>query len=259
MIKNIRNSLFLACLLIFCVTSVHAYQRGSSWNENDLEMQKNSIVFDELASTPDNPPANKIKMYAKDDGAGTTTPYALDSSGTETSLLGGGSSGAPVDATYITQTANATLSGEQALGALSTGIMYNTTTTGVVSTIPATVQFAIQDAENLTTHAGRSTQSACVWYNGTGKTFTITKIRAMSDTDDYTFLLFKSSSNTDISTGADTQLDSVACSTDGTSGYYANIISGFDVSTIETAKYLIFEHSSGTSENVQIAIEGTYS
>ena len=39
----------------------------------------------------------------------------------------------PVDATYITQTANSTLSNEQALGALGTGILKNTTTTGVLS------------------------------------------------------------------------------------------------------------------------------
>lgn len=41
--------------------------------------------------------------------------------------------GAPSDATYITQTANGTLSAEQALSALATGIVKNTTTTGVLS------------------------------------------------------------------------------------------------------------------------------
>lgn len=40
---------------------------------------------------------------------------------------------APTNATYITQTANASLSAEQALGALATGILKSTTTTGVVS------------------------------------------------------------------------------------------------------------------------------
>lgn len=43
------------------------------------------------------------------------------------------SGGAPTDATYITQTANGTLSAEQALGSLATGILKNTTTTGVLS------------------------------------------------------------------------------------------------------------------------------
>ena len=40
---------------------------------------------------------------------------------------------APTDATYIVQTANAGLSAEQALGALATGILKNTTSTGVLS------------------------------------------------------------------------------------------------------------------------------
>ena len=44
-----------------------------------------------------------------------------------------GGSGAPTDASYITQTPNATLSAEQALSALATGILKSTTATGVVS------------------------------------------------------------------------------------------------------------------------------
>lgn len=40
---------------------------------------------------------------------------------------------APSSATYITQTANSSLTGEQALGSLATGIVKNTTTTGVLS------------------------------------------------------------------------------------------------------------------------------
>lgn len=44
-----------------------------------------------------------------------------------------GSSGAPSNATYITQTANGTLTAEQALGSLSSGILKSATTTGIVS------------------------------------------------------------------------------------------------------------------------------
>lgn len=44
-----------------------------------------------------------------------------------------GGSGAPSTATYITQTPDAGLSAEQALSALATGILKNTTTTGVLS------------------------------------------------------------------------------------------------------------------------------
>jgi hypothetical protein len=45
----------------------------------------------------------------------------------------GGTGGAPTDATYITQTPNGGLSNEQALSALGTGLMLNTTGTGVLS------------------------------------------------------------------------------------------------------------------------------
>lgn len=45
----------------------------------------------------------------------------------------GGGGGAPTTATYITQTPDAGLSAEQALNALGTGLMLNTTGTGVVS------------------------------------------------------------------------------------------------------------------------------
>lgn len=48
---------------------------------------------------------------------------------------GGAGGGAPTDATYITQTPNGTLSNEQALSALATGLMKVTTATGVISSI----------------------------------------------------------------------------------------------------------------------------
>lgn len=46
----------------------------------------------------------------------------------------GAGSGAPTDAKYLVQTANGTLSAEQAIGALATGCMSSTTTTGIVAT-----------------------------------------------------------------------------------------------------------------------------
>jgi len=49
--------------------------------------------------------------------------------------------GAPTDATYIVQTANGTLTNEQALGALATGLLRNTTTTGVLSIAVAGTDF----------------------------------------------------------------------------------------------------------------------
>lgn len=58
--------------------------------------------------------------------------------------------GAPTDATYITQTANGTLSAEQALSSLSTGIMKVTTTTGVISSVAAPAGTIVGDTDTQT-------------------------------------------------------------------------------------------------------------
>jgi len=62
--------------------------------------------------------------------------------------------GAPADATYITQTANGTLSAEQALSALSTGIMRVATTTGVVT--------ALTDSAGIAANISDETGSAAL-------------------------------------------------------------------------------------------------
>jgi hypothetical protein len=53
--------------------------------------------------------------------------------GTVTDIQAGGGGGAPTTATYITQTPDGTLSNEQAMSLLATGIVKNTTATGVQS------------------------------------------------------------------------------------------------------------------------------
>lgn len=58
-----------------------------------------------------------------------------NNAGVWTNILAGGVGPAPVDATYITQIANATLTNEQPLGALATGVLLSTTATGVVSSL----------------------------------------------------------------------------------------------------------------------------
>lgn len=68
-------------------------------------------------------------------GAGTDG-YFLQTKGAGANPIwasAGAGGGAPTDATYIVQTANGTLTNEQALGALATGLLKNTTTTGVLS------------------------------------------------------------------------------------------------------------------------------
>lgn len=69
-------------------------------------------------------------------GTGATLNQVLQYDGTRftpTTLTPSSSGSAPVDAKYIVQTSSATLTNEQALGALSTGIVKNTTSTGVLS------------------------------------------------------------------------------------------------------------------------------
>ena len=65
-------------------------------------------------------------------GAGVTCTQS-GSTWTLTVSGGGGGGGAPTTATYITQTPDATLTNEQALSALATGIVVNTTSTGVLT------------------------------------------------------------------------------------------------------------------------------
>lgn len=63
-------------------------------------------------------------------GAGVT---CTQSGSTWTVTVAGGGGGAPTSATYVTQTPDATLTNEQALSALATGIVVNTTATGVLT------------------------------------------------------------------------------------------------------------------------------
>lgn len=58
-------------------------------------------------------------------------------------ITGGGGGGAPTNATYITQTPNATLSAEQAVSALATGLLKGTTGTGVVSIASSGVDYSL--------------------------------------------------------------------------------------------------------------------
>lgn len=64
------------------------------------------------------------------------------------------SGGAPSSATYITQTHDATLSAEQALGDLATGILKNTTTTGVLSIATSGTDYAAASHDHTGTSDG---------------------------------------------------------------------------------------------------------
>lgn len=66
------------------------------------------------------------------------------------SALSGLGGGAPTTATYITQTAAASLPNSQALAALSTGLVKVTTTTGALTTATAGTDYAT--AASVLTH-----------------------------------------------------------------------------------------------------------
>lgn len=84
-------------------------------------------------ATPATPGADKQRIYPKPDGFW----YVLNDAGVETRLSVGGGT-APADAPYLIKTAAADLPNAQVLGALSTGFMFVTTTTGAVTSIGST-------------------------------------------------------------------------------------------------------------------------
>lgn len=101
-----------------------------------------ALSIEEQASDP-SALTGHWKLFPKSDGI-----YAISPSGTVVGPFAtvGGTGAAPADAKYIVQTADSDLSAEQALGALGTGLLKNTTTTGVLS---------IADATDLPAHASR--------------------------------------------------------------------------------------------------------
>jgi hypothetical protein len=85
-----------------------------------------------------------------------------------------GAAGAPVGATYITQTANATLTNEQALGSLATGIMKSTTGTGIVSIAAAGTDYVAPSTTiTIAGTANEITSSAGAQDLSTNRTWTL--------------------------------------------------------------------------------------
>jgi len=88
------------------------------------------------------------------------TPPSTPGTWTQCDPAGGGG-GAPINATYITQTAHGTLTAEQALAALATGLVKSTTGTGVLSIATSGTDFqapilGIKYATDGATGAGSS-------------------------------------------------------------------------------------------------------
>lgn len=115
------------CVARYAVWAAVALCAGSAFAEGVLTPAAGStggsITVQEEDGSPAVSGATTLKFSngtVTDNGSGSVS----------VSVTGGG---APTGATYITQTADAGLSAEQALGALSTGCLGSTTTTGVVA------------------------------------------------------------------------------------------------------------------------------
>lgn len=113
----------------------------------------------EVQSTPTSTTAilKNIEDTAAEEYLDNSAPGAVFPNGTQISPAGqqgpagaDGTTGAPSDATYITQTPNASLSNEQALSTLGTGLVKNTTGTGVLSIGVAGTDFLAPAAIGVT-------------------------------------------------------------------------------------------------------------
>jgi hypothetical protein len=121
------------------------------------EQDAEALRFAELGAAPSTPASGKWKAYFKSTGL-----FVIDDAGVETLVSGLASLG------FITKTAEGSLSNEFALGSLATGLLKNTTTTGVPTIAAAGTDYQapikiaiIQDQKANNTDGGGS--SATTW------------------------------------------------------------------------------------------------
>lgn len=101
-------------------------------------------------------------IYPANAAAGAAIPNAskVSPGGVQGPAGTNGTSGAPVDARYITQIPDATLTNEQALSLLATGYMKSTTATGVVTTQAVPIPIADGGTGGITAAAARTALAA---------------------------------------------------------------------------------------------------
>lgn len=124
-----------ALAILFLSASLAFSQTPTPTGSYAVKVDSNgNILHDILVHTPNNPDGS-VNF-----GAGLLFVNGVEVTG------GGGGGGAPVDAGYITKTANATLTDEFPLSSLLTGILKNTTTTGVPSIAVAGTDYVAPNA-----------------------------------------------------------------------------------------------------------------
>lgn len=193
------------------------------------------------------PAADRIMFW--DDSAGAFTHLTVGSGlsiADTTIAASGGGGGAPDGATYIVQTPDGTLSAEQALSSLATGLVKNTTSTGVLSIAAAGTDYVVPDAE-LTALAGlTSAANKFPYFTGSG-TATVGDVSAFA----LTFLDDAAASNVRSTLG----LAGMAVQSSSSVSISGGTIDGVDLGATTPATGTFTELYSGGSTNVdQVSI-----
>jgi len=119
-----------------------------------------------------------------------------------------------------------------------------------------TITMSIVSPDEINVWTGRVNPSQPVWFNTSGMAFTITEVYAISDTDNYDFTLFESSSATDMSDDNDTSIIAIQCDADGTE-CFTDSETGIN-HIIEHDHAIIFEDTLGSAEGILITISGWF-
>lgn len=106
-------------MILLALALVLAQPRTLNLNQQPIESRQGGVRI------------STTRQYAINCGVNMTCTVA---GGQLTLTASGGGGGAPTNATYITQTPDATLTNEQALSLLGTGILISTNGTGVITT-----------------------------------------------------------------------------------------------------------------------------
>lgn len=135
--------------------------------------------------------AATLATVNSDVGSFTNASITVNAKGLITAASSGSGSGAPTAATYITQTSDGTLSNEQALASLSTGILKNTTSTGVLSIATAGTDYEspltfstglTRSTNTITSNLSTGVSGGQTAYGGTSTTENLTLRPNAADT-----------------------------------------------------------------------------
>lgn len=124
--KNYKNyKKYILAVLIGCSIALLSAQSRGTPSQIRVNVDANGYLV--VSSAAQVSPISTVQF--------SNARLAVDASGNLLVAASSGSGFAPADATYITKTTNATLTAEQALGSLSSGMLHSTTTTGIVDSL----------------------------------------------------------------------------------------------------------------------------